>query len=96
MGQYPHSSYNSTEHPVRSKCSVQFRSVAQSCPTLCDPMNRSMLAVINFSLGGPQSRDLSSLSPAGLVLIPMPRALPTEKCAGVEVEEVIPKDAPSP
>ena len=23
------------------KCSVQFSSVAQSCPTLCDPMNRS-------------------------------------------------------
>ena len=22
-------------------CSVQFSSVAQSCPTLCDPMNRS-------------------------------------------------------
>ena len=26
-------------HPVTS---VQFSSVAQSCPTLCDPMNRSM------------------------------------------------------
>ena len=24
------------------ECSVQFNSVAQSCPTLCDPMNRSM------------------------------------------------------
>ena len=24
-----------------SKISVQFSSVAQSCPTLCDPMNRS-------------------------------------------------------
>ena len=23
------------------RCSVQFSSVAQSCPTLCDPMNRS-------------------------------------------------------
>ena len=23
-------------------CSVQFNSVTQSCPTLCDPMNRSM------------------------------------------------------
>ena len=38
-------------HIVYSKChmfdvnfviSVQFSSVAQSCPTLCDPMNRSM------------------------------------------------------
>ena len=26
---------------VLSLCSVQFSSVAQSCPTLCDPMNRS-------------------------------------------------------
>ena len=26
--------------PLR-ECSVQFSSVAQSCPTLCDPMNRS-------------------------------------------------------
>ena len=24
-----------------TRCSVQFSSVAQSCPTLCDPMNRS-------------------------------------------------------
>ena len=29
-------------HHLRSPlCSVQFSSVAQSCPTLCDPMNRS-------------------------------------------------------
>ena len=27
---------------VRIHISVQFSSVAQSCPTLCDPMNRSM------------------------------------------------------
>ena len=26
---------------LRKWCSVQFNSVAQSCPTLCDPMNRS-------------------------------------------------------
>ena len=28
-------------HGLPSICSVQFRSVAQSCPTLCEPMNRS-------------------------------------------------------
>ena len=33
---YPHSSYL-----LLLKTSVQFSSVAQSCPTLCDPMNRS-------------------------------------------------------
>ena len=27
---------------VTCACSVQFSSVTQSCPTLCDPMNRSM------------------------------------------------------
>ena len=26
---------------------VQFSSVAQSCPTLCDPMNRSMPGLLN-------------------------------------------------
>ena len=35
--------------------SVQFSSVAQSCPTLCDPMNRSMpgLPVHHQLLGKP-------------------------------------------
>ena len=28
--------------PIRELYTVQFSSVAQSCPTLCDPMNRSM------------------------------------------------------
>ena len=33
---------NKDSHYVKSRCqySVQFSSVAQSCPTLCDPMNR--------------------------------------------------------
>ena len=31
--------------PTRYYCSVQFSSVAQSCPTLCDPMNRSTLGL---------------------------------------------------
>ena len=31
-----------TVPPGASKPSVQFSSVAQSCPTLCDPMNHSM------------------------------------------------------
>ena len=26
---------------IKTACSVQFSSVAQSCPTLCDPMNQS-------------------------------------------------------
>ena len=31
----------SNESSLQCRCSVQFSSVAQSCPTLCDPMNRS-------------------------------------------------------
>ena len=31
-----------TPIPTLPMVSVQFSSVAQSCPTLCDPMNRSM------------------------------------------------------
>ena len=27
---------------MRKSCSIQFSSVTQSCPALCDPMNRSM------------------------------------------------------
>ena len=30
---------------LSEQCSVQFSSVTQSCPTLCDPMNRSMLGL---------------------------------------------------
>ena len=32
-------------HGLPSICSVQFRSVAQSCPTLCEPMNRSQASL---------------------------------------------------
>ena len=31
--------------------SVQFGSVAQSCPTLCDPVNRSIIGYLQFQAG---------------------------------------------
>ena len=35
--------HTQTQHfKINSQCVFQFSSVAQSCPTLCDPMNRSM------------------------------------------------------
>ena len=34
--------YSCLENPMDRGASVQFISVTQSCPTLCDPMNRSM------------------------------------------------------
>ena len=53
--------------------SVQFSSVAQSCPTLCNPMNRSMPEIVNtgtslvvqwLRLLAPKAGDQGSL-PAG-------------------------------
>ena len=48
MGPVSSSTYQKPRHyprqsssPIISHLSVQFSSVAQSCPTLCDPMNRS-------------------------------------------------------
>ena len=35
-----------------TKCSVQFSSVAQSCPTLCDPMNCSTQASLSITTPG--------------------------------------------
>ena len=37
-----HSSSSSSSSSLYENRSVQFSSVSQSCPTLCDPMNRSM------------------------------------------------------
>ena len=40
--QEPEMSFSATICHCHNYTSVQFSSVAQSCPTLCDPMNRSM------------------------------------------------------
>ena len=42
MGRKPKQTFLQRRHVVQSLISVQFSSVAQSCLTLCDPMNRSM------------------------------------------------------
>ena len=41
ISQLPHKQQELSFQKHLLQCSVQFRSVAQSCPTLCDPMNRS-------------------------------------------------------
>ena len=41
MGRKPKQTFLQRRHVVQSLISVQFSSVAQSCLTLCDPMNRS-------------------------------------------------------
>ena len=60
--------------------SVQFSSVAQSCPTLCDPMNRSMPGLpVHHQL--PEStqthvhRVSDAIQPSHLLLSPSPPAL---------------------
>ena len=42
---------------MKSELSVQFNSVAQSCPTLCDPMNRSTPGLLSIT----NSRSLLKL-----------------------------------
>ena len=44
--------------------SIQFSSVAQSCPTLCDPMNRSTQASLSIT----NSRSLLKLMPIESVM----------------------------
>ena len=47
---------------------VQFSSVAQSCPTLCDPMNRSTLSITQASLSITNSRSSPKLMSIELVM----------------------------
>ena len=54
----PHSTVKHFPH------SVQFSSVAQSCPTLCDPMNRSTPAALSIT----NSRSLLKLMSLELVM----------------------------
>ena len=57
---------------------IQFSSVAQSCPTLCDPMNRSTSA----SLSIPNSRSslrltsIESVTPSSHLILCRPLLLP--------------------
>ena len=49
------------------KYSVQFSSVAQSCPTLCDPMNRS-LSITN-SPSSPRLTSIESMMPSSHLIL---------------------------
>ena len=59
--------------------SVQFSSVAQSCPTLCDPLNRSMQASLSItnsrSLPKPMSTEFVMPSSRLILSSPSPPAL---------------------
>ena len=51
------------DHLICNHISVQFSSVAQSCPTLCDPMNRSTpgLPVHHHSWSSPKLTSIESV-----------------------------------
>ena len=59
------------------QCSVQFSSVAQSCPTLCDPMNRSMpgLPVHHQLLEFTQTHVIESVIPSSHLILYCPLLL---------------------
>ena len=57
--------------------SVQFSSVAQSCPTLCDPMNRSTpgLSVHHHSWSPPKPISIESVMPSNHLILCHPLLL---------------------
>ena len=57
--------------------SVQFSSVAQSCPTLCDPMNRSTpdLSVHHQLQGLPKLMSIESVMPSNHLILCRPLLL---------------------
>ena len=68
-------------HILFTGTSVQFSSVAQSCPTLCDPMNRSSLSITN-SWSLPKVMSIESVMPSShlichslLFLPPIPSSI---------------------
>ena len=54
--------------------SVQFSSVAQSCPTLCNPMNQASLSIIN-SQSSPKLMGIESVMPSNHVIFCCPLLL---------------------
>ena len=53
--------------------SVQFSPVAQSCLTLCDPMNHSVYTLIKFYYTKALSNQASPLAPDWILLLRRPR-----------------------
>ena len=64
-----------TEDSLRDLCSVQFSSVAQSCPTLCKPMNRSTPGLpVHHQLPEFTKTHVHRVHDAILILMPSPPA----------------------
>ena len=72
----PHPEPSSTSQACYS--SVQLSSVAQSCPTFCDPMNRSTpvsLSITN-SQSSPKPMSIESVMPSSHLILGCPLLLP--------------------
>ena len=58
--------------------SVQFSSVAQSCPTLCDPMNRSLPGLLSITISWSSLKHIhrvgDAIQPSHLLSSPFPPA----------------------
>ena len=63
--------------PVAAILNFQFSSVAQSCPTLCDPMNRSMpgLPVHHNSWSSPKLTSIKLVMPSSHLILCRPLLL---------------------
>ena len=64
-------------HILATPISAQFSSVAQSCPTLCDPMNRSMpgFPVHHHSWSLPKLMSIESVMPSNHLILCHPLLL---------------------
>ena len=59
---------------ITRHCSVQFTSVTQPCPTLCDPMNRSSQASLSItnSRSSPKLMSIESVMPSSHLILCRP------------------------
>ena len=71
------SSHHSQQKSPKYSQSVQFSSVAQSCPTLCDPMNRSTpcLPSITNSWSSLKLTSIESVMPSSQLILCLPLSL---------------------
>ena len=60
---------------LQRRPSVQFSSVAQSCPTLCDPMNRITSLSITNSWSSPRLTSIKSVMPSSHLILCHPLLL---------------------
>ena len=65
---------------------VQFSSVAQSCPTLCDPMNCSMPGlIVHHQLPESKPMSIESMMPSNHLIICRPLLLPPSVFSSIRV-----------